>query len=430
VETTQRKKGLNRILRRFGAYLVNVFEFRRQVDRLRDGRQRPQIPTANVWLSAFLMFVLRARSFNALEQELRRSKRGESFVGKQKPSADTIGRVFGGLHTDGLRQLVVMVNRASWRRKAIHLRADESYRVIAVDGHELWASRSRCCDRCQVRERKVGKKEEKKTVKEYYHRVVVAQWVGVTPPPILDLELINPEEGEVVAARRLIKRVLSNYSRLIDVITADALYLEAPFIREVLEAGKHIVVVMKQNQRDLFEDADRLRGVIQPRLVKDGDRTTNMWDIPDLTSFTTLGLPVRVVWAEEETVNSKIIGGKRQEVLEKKTWVWVTDLPSSIVPAAKIQLWGHDRWNLENRGFNELTTLWHMDHCFIHQPNAIEALLLTLALAFLTTYLFFERNLKPAARPHLTRLALATRFMEDLCLLNGASVWASLQRPG
>jgi DDE family transposase len=259
---------------------------------------------------------------------------------------------------------------------------------------------------------------------------VVAQWVGVTPPPILDLELINPEEGEVVAARRLIKRVLSNYSRLIDVITADALYLEAPFIREVLEAGKHIVVVMKQNQRDLFEDADRLRGVIQPRLVKDGDRTTNMWDIPDLTSFTTLGLPVRVVWAEEETVNSKIIGGKRQEVLEKKTWVWVTDLPSSIVPAAKIQLWGHDRWNLENRGFNELTTLWHMDHCFIHQPNAIEALLLTLALAFLTTYLFFERNLKPAARPHLTRLALATRFMEDLCLLNGASVWASLQRPG
>ena len=45
---------------------------------------------------------------------------------------------------------------------------------------------------------------------------------------------------------------------------------------------------------------------------------------------------------------------------------------------------------------------------------AIEALLLTLALAFLTTYLFFERNLKPAFRRHLTRLALAARLAEDI----------------
>jgi hypothetical protein len=214
------------------------------------------------------------------------------------------------------------------------------------------------------------------------------------------------------------------------VITADALYLEAPFIRLVLEADKHFVIVMKQDQRDLYRDADRLRGIIKPRVIEEGNRRTHLWDICDLTSFGTLGVPVRVVWAEEETVAPRIVGGKRQEVVEKKTWVWVTDLPSSTVPATKIQLWGHDRWNVENRGFNELVNLWHMDHCFVHKPNAIEALLLTLAVAFLTTYLFYERNLKPAARRYLTRLALATRFAEDLCLLNGAWVWPRLQRPG
>ena len=41
-------------------------------------------------------------------------------------------------------------------------------------------------------------------------------------------------------------------------------------------------------------------------------------------------------------------------------------------------------------------------------------ILLTLAVAFLTTYLFFERNLKPEMRRHLTRLALARRLAEDV----------------
>lgn len=123
-------------------------------------------------------------------------------------------------------------------------------------------------------------------------------------------------------------------------------------------------------------------------------------------------------------------GGKRQEVVVENRWVWVTDLAASVVPPAKIQLWGHDRWNLENRGFNELATLWHMDHCFVHNTTATEALLLTLAIAFLTTYLFYERNLKPAARVHLTRLALAARFFECLMEAHSRMIWPALDRPG
>lgn len=144
--------------------------------------------------------------------------------------------------------------------------------------------------------------------------------------------------------------MLANYSRLVDVITADALYLEAPFIRMILDAGKHFVVVMKQEHRDLFKDADGLRALIEPTKIKEGNRTTTLWDIGDLTSFGTLGEKVRVVWAEEQTVRSTVIAGKRQEVVVHKTWIWVTDLAASSVPARKIQLWGHDRWDLDNRG--------------------------------------------------------------------------------
>jgi hypothetical protein len=372
------------------------------------------------------MFVLRFSSFNALEQELRVAKRWEAWVGSRKPSADTVGRVLTKMSPDELRRFLAAIARLAWRRKAIHTRPGESYRVLAVDGHEIGASRARCCTECMTREVKVGNE----VVVEYYHRVVVAQWVGVTPPPILDLERVNPKEGEVAAARRLLQRVLFRHSRLIDVVCADALYLEAPFLKMVLAAGKHFEIVMKQERRDLYQDAERLRSLIEAQVSLEGARTTRLWDMPNLSSFTTLDRPVRVVWAEEETRRSKIVGGKAKDVLEKKTWIWVTDLPAAIVPPAKIQRWGHDRWDLENRGFNELATLWHMDHYFIHHATAIEVLLLTLAIAFVTTYLFHARNLKPAARRHLTRLALVARLADDLTLLAGATVWFALERSG
>jgi hypothetical protein len=393
---------------------------------LHDGRLLPQIPTHAVWLSVFGMYALRLRSFNALEQELRLSRRWEAWVGARKPSADTIGRVFASMSAGETRQILSAVLHAAWRRKAIHPRPGESYRVVAVDGHEIGASRARCCPQCLVREikRATG------TVLEYYHRFVVAQWVGVMPPAILDLEPVAPGEGEVTAARRLIERILRQHSRLIDVISADALYLEAPFLEQVLGAGKHAVIVMKQERRDLFQDAEKLRSLVAPQILVDGPRTTRLWDIPNLSSFTTLDRVVRVVWAEEQTCKRKIVGGKSTNVLEEKTWVWVTDLPSATVPPTKIQRWGHDRWDLENRGFNELVALWHMDHYFIHDITAIEILLLTLAVAFLTTYLFYERNLKAHARRHLTRLALAARMADDLTLLGGASAWSLLEPSG
>ena len=212
------------LLRRFSAYLHQRLGFRQLVAGLHDARLLPQIPTLSVWLSVFGMYVLRLRSFNALEQELRIGKRWEAWVGSRKPSADTMGRVVAKMSPDELRQVLSAIHRSAWRRKAIHQRPGESYRVVAVDGHEVGASRARCCPECLVRKLTVGEK----TVLEYYHRVVVAQWVGVTPPGILDLERIKPNEGEVVAARPLLARALAKHARIIELLLAYAPYVQPP----------------------------------------------------------------------------------------------------------------------------------------------------------------------------------------------------------
>jgi hypothetical protein len=417
------------LLRRYCHYLKDVFEFGRHLGELTDDRVRPQISTATVWLAGFMMFVLRKPSLNALENDYRGCSTWRRMIGSAMPSADTVGRVYSKLKLEALRWMLVAINKKACRNKAIHQRKGQSHRVVAVDGHEMWASRKRCCGQCLVRKVRIKNKKDGKIreVKEYYHRIVVAQWVGCTPPPILDFEMVRPKEGEVVAAKRLLKRILADYPRLIDVISADALYLEAPFIKMVIEAGKHVVVVMKQAARDLYEDAQSLRSVSECRIIREDRRTTHLWDLRDLSSFTTLGQKVRVVWAEERTLVRKVVPGSKParfaEQYVESTWVWVTTLPDSV-PAIKIQQWGHDRWDLENRGFNELVSHWHMDHCFIHNTVATEAFLLTLAVAFVTTYLFYERNLKHQARPK-TRLALAHLFSISTPSRIHLSVWPS-----
>lgn len=406
------------MVRRFLRYLDKIFDFEARLSTLRDGRCAARIPTRSVWMSVFLMFVTRLPSFNRLEQELRRAGRWDKVVGPTKPSADTLGYALCRFGLEPVRALLGHHLRTAWRVKALKGRPGEAFRVIAIDGHELGWSQARCCSQCLVREvtikGKGPRQGQDRKITQYYHHVVVAQWIGVSPPGILDVELIRPHEGETVAARRLLDRILSRYARLVDVISADALYLEAPFLQKVLRAGKHFVVVMKQEARQLYRDADELRNSLSPQVVVEGTKTSTLWDIPELSTFTTLGRAVRVVWAQERDVRPRVLGGVSRPVLEEKTWVWVTDITADQASMLRIRTWGHDRWDLENRGFNELVQHWEMDHSFIHDPIAIETLLLTLALAFLTTYLFFEKNLKPAARRYLTRLTLAARLLEDL----------------
>jgi hypothetical protein len=88
----------------------------------------------------------------------------------------------------------------------------------------------------------------------------------------------------------------------------------------------------------------------------------------------------------------------------------VTTLPVQTVSTARAVSFGHQRWDIENHGFNELVNGWHADHIYKHDPNAIECFLLIAFLAFNTFQAFFARNLKPQIRKGRTRIFWC-RFM-------------------
>ena len=114
-----------------------VFDFEDRVRGLRDSRQRPRIPTSGIWMSAFAMFAMHHGSLNAIESELRISKRLDGLVGPDKPSADRIGDVFCLIPPEELRAMLSGINHQLGRNKA--LRNDWPLRVGVFDGHEFFS---------------------------------------------------------------------------------------------------------------------------------------------------------------------------------------------------------------------------------------------------------------------------------------------------
>ena len=122
---------------RFLRYVDKVFDFGRQVQTMVDGRIRPVIPASAVWFSGFLMFVTRRGSLNGLLADLRVPGRMDGLIGPDKPSPDTVGRVFGLIDPDVLRKMLSEINHRLGRNKA--LKSEWSLRFAAVDGHELFS---------------------------------------------------------------------------------------------------------------------------------------------------------------------------------------------------------------------------------------------------------------------------------------------------
>ena len=118
----------------------------------------------------------------------------------------------------------------------------------------FFASRKRCCPGCLQRTLTI----DGKAVTEYYHRGVVCHLIGHELAIPLDVELLQPGEGEETAAKRLLERVFELYPRYFDVVVGDALYLDAPFINFCRAHGKHAIITIRGDQRLLLRDAQGL----------------------------------------------------------------------------------------------------------------------------------------------------------------------------
>jgi hypothetical protein len=283
----------------------------------------------------------------------------------------------------------------------------------------FFPSRSRCCEACSQRKVKVHDREEI----EYYHRGVVCHLIGFDIAVPLDVEMLGPGEGEIMAAKRLLERVVLNYGRFFEAVVGDALYLEAPFFNFCIEHRKHVVAVIKGDQRALLQDAQGLFAQMKPGLWDEPRRLTEFWDEEGFTSAEGVDVPLRVLHAHETVTRRRRIAKHWLEDVEDHDWWWATTFSRSQL--ASRQLWkaGHRRWDVENDTFNTLSTHWALDHCFKHDPTAIVNFILTLFIAFVLLQSFYLRNLKPPCRLRLTLIGLGDELHLSLIWLATRAPW-------
>jgi len=125
------------MLRRFFDYADKVFNFSESLSQITDIRSKPQIDTRSVLVSSLIMQLTRLGSLNALDSELRLPGKIESFIGKDKPSVDTIGKVFTKIIPDDLRRLH-WDNCYQLKRNKV-LDANLPLNAIGIDGHEFFS---------------------------------------------------------------------------------------------------------------------------------------------------------------------------------------------------------------------------------------------------------------------------------------------------
>jgi hypothetical protein len=349
--------------------------------------------------SLLAMWLARLGSLNALEQT-QPSRFWHRFLGAPLPSADTLGRVPERLAADSIRDALHQIYTLLKRNKALAA-TSHGLTALVLDGHETHASYRRHCAGCCVRH--VGSEEAPR--QQFYHRVVSALLLGGELRLWLDVEPQRPGEDEIAAAVRLLERVLERYPRAFDVVLGDALYTDPRLYAVALRHGKDVLTVLKNEDRDLVQDARALCATLPPQQLSEQCRA---WDVAGLESWPQAGRSVRVVQTQESLLPRP---GSQRTVSE---WLWVTTLsPHRACTRAVIAL-GHARWEIENQGFNEFGHRWLADHVYRHHPNALLSFWLLGMLAFNVFFAFARRNLQPACRRRFSHLHLARCLAEEI----------------
>jgi hypothetical protein len=330
------------------------------------------------------------------------------------PCADTMGDVISKINCDDIRSVIKTVYRKLKRNKALKSGFHDNLFFLVIDGHESVSSYLRSCIDCLEREIKTANGSKI----QYYHRYVMSMLIsanGICIP--LDIEMQKPGEDETACAIRLLERLCQMYPKAFDVILADGLYARAPFFKKAVALKKEVIAVLKDERRDLIKQARSRCENIEPCLfTRENGASVQAWDVGDCNGWTQLEMPVRVVRTLETTTVCRQNTGE----IERKTseWLWVSTISIKYLPTMQFVKVGHHRWDIENKGFNELNTFWHLNHVYKHDINAIVAFTLMTMLSYVLFHAFLYLNIKAIYRQNKTkknfqRIIIASFYADD-----------------
>jgi len=389
----------------FEAYLDKVFDFSKRVDALPEGRQWPQHPWKKVFDAVFLGAAMQMPSLRQIEAECcngalakRIGPISDDAIGYalQRQSPEPVF-AFGCEIARRLKRNGVL--RSDWSRGLV---------VAAVDGIEICSSFVRCCDACMHREVQHKVRGQMRTDLQYYHRLVAVTVVSTPFPIPLGIRFQQDGEAEVPCALALLQDLMGELGRrFVDILVGDAIYLQAPFVKEVEGLGLDWAFTLKENQPDLLHEAVCLTAGPPAAVESEPDRELRCWHLPEVDwpvadRLVRVVKTVRIDHKREVTVSQDGPHRKKTkiDVTEESTNFYATNFDLGSIPPLFVYQLGRSRWRIDTQFFQTLTTDCHLKHPAVHQSTALVVLTMIRVLAYALSMVFYHRQICSHARGH------------------------------
>jgi Transposase DDE domain len=388
---------------RFEAYLDKVFGFSGLVGALPEGRQFPQHPWHKVFDAVFLGAAMQVPSLLQIEAECRSG----ALAKRIGPiSDDTIGYALQRQSPEPVFALGCQIARRLKRNGVLRSAWSRDLLVAAVDGLEICSSFTRCCDACMQRE--VGHKVrgELRTDIQYYHRIVAVVVVSTPVPIPLGLRFQKDGEAEVPCALALLQDLVAQLGRrFLDLLVGDALYLQAPFVREVERLGLDWAFTLKENQPELLREAERFTAGPPAGVQSEPERELRWWHVPQIDwpvadRLIPVVKVVRIERKRQVTVSPEgdHLRRSKSEVAQQSTNFYATNFELGAIPPLFIHQLSRSRWRIDAEVFQTITTDCHLKHPAVHQSTALVVLTMIRLLAYTLSLIFYQRQICSHAR--------------------------------
>src|SRR2546429_349553 len=205
-------------------------------------------------------------------------------------------------------------------------------------------------------------------------------------------------------ARRLKRNGVlhSDWSR--GLVVGAALYLQAPFVKEVERLGLVWAFTLKENQPELLREAERLTQESPTGVHAEPGREIRYWHLPEVDwpvadRLVRVVKTVRIEHQRRVTVSEK--DGHRIKsktaATQESTNFYATNFEIGSVSPLFIHQFSRSRWRIDTEGFQTITTDCHLKHPAVHQTTALVVLTMIRFLAYTLSLVFYHRQVRSHA---------------------------------
>jgi Transposase DDE domain len=337
---------------------------------------------ADVLRSAYAMFSLKSPSLLAFKEQTKHEEKNLKAIYHLQaiPSDTQMRTTLDPLAPSPLRALLSkLFNKLSEAGVIKEYEYWKSHVIVSIDGVEHFSSTKVHCDHCTTRTHRNGETS-------YHHAGLGAVLVHPDQEevftldfePILNADGAKKNDCERNAAKRLCQALAEGSPNLKPILVEDALYANAPHIRQITGYDWLFVLNVKPDSHESLERqfaGRRASGQVKELRITDpqGIKHHFAWTNDLCLCESAVDVSVNYLLYEQTDKKGKVT-----------RWTWVTNIPLNARSVEPVMRAGRARWKIENETFNTLKNQgYNFEHNYGHgKQNLATILALLMFLAF------------------------------------------------